>query len=69
MVLARGMSWRQKGMIVHFDLMTLFGVGVAVVAVVIIHRRARGGSGEVEPEHRNDERQDVLRALKSMRKD
>lgn len=61
--------WYQKGMTMHFDFMTLIGVVVAVVVVVILYRRAQAGSTESEVEHRNDERRDVLRALKSMKKD
>ena len=56
----------------QFDFVNLVGFGVLVGAAILLralHRRYRSGAVEEEDEIAVDQREDVLRAIKSMRKD
>ena len=52
----------------QFDLMTLLGIGVLAGMAIFLIRHIRGGAGE-QDDRALDQRRDVVRALKSMRKD
>ena len=51
------------------DLVTLLIVGGLAYAAIALYRRFRDGSGTEEDARSVNQRKDVLRALKSMRKD
>ena len=59
---------RQKGNNVQFDFVTIFGFGVLVFAALLLYRHLRGGDAE-EDDLAVSQRRDVLKAIKSMRKD
>lgn len=54
---------------VQFDFVTILGFGVLAFGAIFLYRHYRGGAVPEEDTIAAGQRQDVLRAIKSMRKD
>lgn len=54
---------------VQFDFVTILGFGVLAFGAIFLYRHYRGGAVAEEDSIAASQRQDVLRAIKSMRKD
>ena len=68
-VITLGANRRQKGSNVQLDLVTFIGFGVVAVAAIVLRRHFRGDAVVEEDGRLVGQRRDVLRAIKSMRKD
>ena len=64
-----GTNQRQKENNVQFDLVTIIGICVVVCAALVLRRHFRSGPALEEDGRLVGQRRDVLRAIKSMRKD
>jgi hypothetical protein len=53
----------------QFDLVNIMGLGVLAYAAILLYRHYRGGAAGEEDDVAVGQRQDVLRAIKSMRND
>jgi len=66
---AWGANGRQKGINMELDLVNVIGFGALAFVAMLLYRHLRGGAAAEEDDLAAGQRQDVLRAIKSMRKD